>query len=353
MRKYHVYGLGNALVDKEMPVNDDLLKTLGVEKGVMTLTDSVRHQELSEALAAAVCHRGCGGSAANTMIALAQFGARAFYSCKVANDDSGKLFLQELHDLGIDSNLESGNLPSGITGECLVLVTDDAQRTMNTHLGITASLCPEVLDHAALADSNYLYLEGYLIATETGRKALSEARHAARDSGTKVALSLSDPNMVRYFRNELLAVIDDQVDLIFCNEEEARLFTQADSLETALVILQTLTRHLVITCGANGALLAIDGEVMAIPTIATEAIDTVGAGDMFAGAYLYAITQGYAPPLAAGLANNAATALVGQYGARLSQQRLWTIKDQFMTMNFNFAQALYSKMGREEEVVVF
>lgn len=353
MRKYHVYGLGNALVDRETPVSDELMASLGVEKGVMTLTDAARHLELSQALADAVCHRGCGGSAANTMIALAQFGGRGFYSCKVANDESGQLFLQELRDLGIDSNLDKNNLPEGITGECLVLVTEDAQRTMNTHLGITATLCPKVIDHAALANSNYLYLEGYLIATETGRETLIEARKSARESGTKVALSLSDPNMVRFFRNELLTVIDDKIDLIFCNEEEARLFTQSESLEMALAMLQSLARHLVITCGPKGALLAIDGEVMAIPTTETQAIDTIGAGDMFAGAYLYAITQGFAPPLAAELANKSATALVGQYGARLSQQRLWTIKDQFMTTNYHFSQSLYAKLSREEDLVAF
>ncbi|MBA2656920.1 MAG: adenosine kinase [Tatlockia sp.] len=342
MKIYHVYGVGNALIDREAKVDDGFLEAFAVEKNVMTLIDVATHQRLTEALADCFCHSSCGGSAANTLIALSQFGGKGFYSCKVADDEAGRLFLGELNSLALDCNLVENNLLPGITGQCLVLVTDDAQRTMNTHLGISETLDKAVLDLKAIAASEYIYLEGYLIASPPGKKALLAARQHAQASHTKVALTLSDPNMVRYFKNELVAVIDGQVDLLFCNEEEALLFTQADSLEMAIPLLQPFANHLVVTCGSRGAILAINGEAIAIPTKATSAIDTVGAGDMFAGAYLYAVTHGYTPRLAVELANKAATEVVCQYGARLNNEKILAIKREFEALNHNvFQSTLY------------
>ncbi|HHF7347247.1 TPA: adenosine kinase [Legionella feeleii] len=337
MKKYHVYGVGNALLDREAKIDEQILEDFQIEKGVMTLTDELTHHRLMTALADSFCHRGCGGSAANTMIALSQFGGRGYYSCKVASDEAGYLFLHELQALGIDCNLTVNNLSSGRTGQCLVLVTEDAQRTLNTHLGISETLCPEALDLKAIAAARYIYLEGYLVTSPTARNALLTARRYANTVNTKVALTLSDPNMVRYFKNELLSVIDGRVDLLFCNEEEALLFTLTDNLEAAIGLLQPLANHLVITCGSRGAVLAIDGEIMAIPTTPVLAVDTVGAGDMFAGAYLYAITQGYAPQLAIDLANKAAAQVVKQYGARLDNRQVKIIKEQFTSNNYHFA----------------
>lgn len=336
MKKYHVYGLGNALLDRDAQVSERLLQELNIEKGVMTLIDENRHKYLVNALADSFCHSGCGGSAANTMIALSQFGGRGFYSCKVADDEAGHLFLHELTALGLDSNLHLEMLDTGVSGQCLVLVTDDAQRTMNTHLGISESLCPKALNLEAIAAAQYLYLEGYLVTSATAREALSVARKQAKLSGTKVALTLSDPNMVRYFKNELLAVIDGRVDLLFCNEEEALLFTQTTHLDDAIALLQPMADYLIVTCGSRGAILAVDGDLIVIPVKATQAIDTVGAGDMFAGAYLYAITHGYTPQLAIELANRAAAQVVSQYGARLRDEQVKTIKREFALNHYSF-----------------
>lgn len=338
MKKYHVYGVGNALVDRDAQVDDAFLKAFNIEKNVMTLTDEETHHRLLNALSDSFCHSGCGGSAANTMIALSQFGGSGFYSCKVADDEAGQLFLHELTALKLDCNLSKENLTPGVTGQCLVLVTNDAQRTMNTHLGISETLDPAVLDFDAIAASEYIYLEGYLVTSPTAREALLAARRHAQASNTKVAFTLSDPNMVRYFKNELVAIIDGQVDLLFCNEEEALLFTGSAHLEQAIELLQPLAKHLVVTCGSQGAVLAIDGDLIAVPTKAANAIDTVGAGDMFAGAYLYAITHGYAPALAVELANKAATEVVCKYGARLSNEKVLAIKDEFIN---NYASQTY------------
>jgi sugar/nucleoside kinase (ribokinase family) len=336
MKKYDVYGIGNALWDREAKVDEGLLQDLEIEKGVMTLTNELKHQHLLKALEGKFCHSGCGGSAANTLIALNQFGARSFYSCKVADDEAGRMFLEQLFTLKIDCNLTFESLRPGISGQCFVLVTEDTQRTMNTHLGVSETLGREALDYKALAASEFLYLEGYLVTSLTAREALLAARSYATQMGIKVALSLSDPNIVRYFKKELLAVIGEQVDLLFCNEEEALLFSDAHDLESAIAILQPLTSHLIITCGSKGALLAIDGEILTAPTHPTKAVDTVGAGDMFAGAYLYAITQGFAPQLATALANRAAAEVVGQFGARLRNEQVLAIKQEFLAHNYAF-----------------
>lgn len=338
MKKYHVYGLGNALLDREAKVNEAFLKSMCIEKGVMTLLDEKTFQELADKIKPALRHKGCGGSAANTMIALSQFGGKGFYSCKVANDEIGQLFLQELAALGLDCNLNAHNLSTGITGQCLVLVTEDAQRTMNTHLGISETLCSKALNLEAIAAADYLYLEGYLVTSASARQALFAAYRHARLSATKIALTLSDPNIVLYFKEELLSVIGEGVDLLFCNEEEALLFTEANELNAAVALLQPLAKHLVITCGSRGALLAIDGEVLEIPTTPIKAIDTVGAGDMFAGAYLYGITHGFAPVLAIELAHKAAAKVVSQYGARLNNSEINTIKSQFIAKNYSLLE---------------
>ena len=338
MKKYQVYGVGNALVDHDAQVDDACLETLNIEKNRMTLIDEETHHRLMASLVDNVCHSSCGGSAANTMIALSQFGGQGFYSCKVADDEAGRLFLRELSAHKLDCNLSLDNLSPGVTGQCLVLVTNDAQRTMNTHLGISESLDVQVLDFEAIENSEYIYLEGYLITSETARVALLAARQHAQASKTKVALTLSDINIVRYFKNELLKVIDGQVDLIFCNEEEALVFSGADDLEIAIARLQPLAKQLIVTCGAEGAILAIDGELIAIPTREAEVVDTVGAGDLFAGAYLYAITHGYAPTDAVALANQVATEVVGQYGARLSGERVLAIKKEFVATNYRVSE---------------
>ncbi|MBA2711797.1 MAG: adenosine kinase [Tatlockia sp.] len=347
MKNYHVYGLGNALVDRDAEVDEAFLKAFNIEKNVMTLTDEETHHRLMNALTDLFCNSSCGGSAANTMIALSQLGGTGFYSCKVADDEAGRLFLSELGALNLDCNLSFDNLSPGVTGQCLVLVTKDAQRTMNTHLGISETLDQSVLNLDAIAASEYIYLEGYLVTSPSARKALLTARRHAQASNTKVALTLSDPNIVRFFKNELLAIIDGHVDLLFCNEEEALLFTEATHLENAIELLQPLAKSLVVTCGSQGAVLAIDGEMIAIPTKATLAIDTVGAGDMFAGAYLYAITHGYAPQLAVELANKAATEVVCQYGARLNDEKVLAIKNDFLASHFSFNKQIENSKDDE------
>lgn len=318
MKKYHVYGLGNALVDTEIEVTDKDLSNLQIEKGLMTLVDEERQHFLLDNLAdhMVMSRRACGGSAANTVISLAQFGGKGYFSCKVADDDNGHFYMQDLEDNGVDHNAEA-QITEGITGKCLVMITDDAERTMNTFLGSSIDLSPADIDAEAIADSEYLYIEGYLVTGDSARQAAINAAAIAREAGTKIALSLSDPGIVEYFREGLEQIVDGGIDLLFCNEQEALNWCQTDNIDRALEKLQDTARQFAVTRGGEGSVVFDGNQYHSAPAQPITAVDTNGAGDMFAGAYLYGITQGYNSLSAAVFANRAASAVVGQYGPRL------------------------------------
>jgi fructokinase len=319
--RYHVYGLGAALVDTEIDVSDRDLHAMGVEKGLMTLVDEARQQQLLDHLSAHLVQskRASGGSAANTIIAVSQFGGRAFYSCKVADDDNGRFYRDDMHRAGVACHAQPE--PTGITGKCLVLITPDAERSMNTFLGASAGLGVADLVPEALAASDYLYVEGYLVTSPAGREAAIRAREIAERSGVKTALSFSDPGIVAHFRDGLREMLGERIDLLFCNREEALSWAQTDDLEQAIAALKRIANTFAITLGAAGALV-YDGERLHdIAPVAVAAVDTNGAGDMFAGAFLYGLTQGYAFPLAGKLASLAAATVVSDYGPRLQRAR--------------------------------
>lgn len=329
MKKYHVYGIGNALVDIELEVSPQQLTQLRVEKGVMTLIDETHQQEILDQLHAISLKKSCGGSAANTLVAISQFGGKGFYSCKVANDPMGCFYLEDLLSNGVDTNLH-GEKDEGITGKCLVFVTPDADRTLTTFLGITANFSEKELVIPAIESSEYLYVEGYLVTSETGRNAAIKAREIAEFSGVKTSLSLSDLNMAKYFRDGLLAMIGEKVDLLFANESEALTMAQTDNLTIAIDYLKTISRQFAITLGAKGSLIYDGQTLLEIDPHSVKAIDTVGAGDMYAGAFLFGITQGMSYTKAGELASLASAKIVTQYGARLSQDQIQSILSQLI-----------------------
>lgn len=325
-KKYHIYGMGNALVDMEVLVSDDFLIKHKIEKGLMTLVEEKKQEMLTGAIQNEENSMQCGGSAANTIIAASQLGAHCFYSCKVANDELGTFYINDLQKNGVNSNLNRSELENGITGKCLVMVTDDAERTMNTFLGITSQYSDKELDVDALKDAEFLYMEGYLVTGPEARKAMVQAKKVAESHNVKVALTFSDPSMVKYFKEGLVEVIGAGVDLLFCNEEEAKIFTEKDSLEDAIIELKKITRQFAITRGVKGALL-YDGEnIISIDPHLVEAVDTNGAGDMFAGAFLYGITHGNNFEKAGELASLASSRVVCQFGPRLNELEISKLK---------------------------
>lgn len=327
MSKYHIYGIGAGLVDTEIEVNDGDLDRFKIEKGVMTLVDEPRQHELMDLLSGhlVASKRASGGSACNTIIASSYFGAQNFYSCKVANDDNGQFYIDDLRRAGVDFH-HNGELPAGITGKCLVMITPDAERTMNTFLGVSEFLSIQELHLEALKNSQYAYIEGYLVTSETGKAAAIHLREEAEKYGVKTAISLSDPAMVEFFGDGLKEMIGNQVDLLFCNEDEAKGFTQCDSIESAAEELKKVTKSYAITLGSKGALVFDGYKSSHIDPHSVTAVDTNGAGDMFAGAFLYAITHGHSYEEAGKLASLGSAQLVTQFGPRLPAQAHTEIK---------------------------
>ncbi|MCC5855719.1 MAG: adenosine kinase [Idiomarina sp.] len=318
MKKYHVVGLGNALVDREFQVTDEFLATHQIEKSIMTLLDEAQQQLLLTELGKQFKLEKMvgGGSAANSLVGLSQFGGKAFYCCKVANDEDGAFYRQDLERAGVATRLHTQD-NDGHTGKCVVMVTPDAERTMATFLGITIDFSTEELQADAVRDSEYLYIEGYLATSEIARHAVQEARAIAEEAKTKIALTFSDSSMVKYFKEGLDEFLTPGVDILFCNREEAELYTGTNSLEAAMDKLLNYAREVVVTRGKEGAVIGTREKRVQVPGFKVKAIDTNGAGDMFAGAYLYGVTQGWPTAAAGTLASRAAAEVVSHYGPRL------------------------------------
>ncbi|MGB2173085.1 MAG: adenosine kinase [Porticoccaceae bacterium] len=317
MAKNQIYAVGAALVDTEVSVSDEFLNNHSIEKGVMTLVEQSRQAELLDALNidGVKLLRQSGGSACNSAVAAAQFGAKACFGGKVANDGDGELFSTDLAQANVSFYSAKSDL--GVTGKCLVMVTDDAERTMYTYLGVSDEFSNSEINQTALLDSEWFYIEGYLQTDDKRTAVIKTAVGKAKNYGVKVALSLSDPFVAQLFGDNLKSIIGDGVDLIFCNKDEAQAFTEADSLDSAAEKLKTYAKTFAITDGANGALI-FDGQALFhAPAVKAKAIDTNGAGDMFAGAFLYAISAGEDYQSAAQLANKAAAMVVERFGPRL------------------------------------
>lgn len=321
-REYDIYGLGAALVDTEITLDDADLQRMQVEKGVMTLVDETRQHQLIAHLQdhLVASKRASGGSAANSIIGASYFGCKNFYSCKVADDDNGRFYLQDMRAAGVTMPSSLGQ-EAGITGKCLVMITPDAERTMNTFLGISGELSEQEIDFDAIARSEMVYIEGYLVTSPTGRAAAIKMREHARKVGTRVAISLSDPAMVQFFRDGLLEMIGDGVDIIFCNREEAMKFAGGETIDEACAQLQRFAKTFAITCGAEGAVVFDGFKLSKVDAPEVKAIDTNGAGDMFAGAFMYGLTQGLSFEFAGKFAASAAAKVVTQYGPRLRPEQ--------------------------------
>lgn len=329
MALYQVYGIGNALVDMEYEVDYADLEVLGVEKGVMTLVDEAKQLEIMLHLASHPHQRGSGGSAANTVIGLSQLGGRGFYSCKVADDELGHFYMRDLAEGGVATNNHTRK-DQGHTGRCVVLVTPDGDRTMCTFLGVSGDLSRHELVEEALLESDWFYTEGYLVTSASARALSVEAKAMAQAAGVRTAISLSDPNMVRHFRVGLLEMIGSGVDLIFANEHEAKGMAQTENLDSAVELLKTMTKQLAITRGPKGALLWDGRDLIEIAGVKVDAVDTVGAGDMFAGAFLYGLSQGWGHRRAGGLAAATSAKLVTSLGPRISRDETQAVLKGFL-----------------------
>ena len=315
---YDVYGIGNALVDLQAQVSDELLQATGFDKGIMTLADDAQQQQVIGKIAGLPLNRCAGGSAANTIVGVADFGGKAAYVGKVAHDKTGDFFLKDMRDMGV--TIEVTPATSGQTGTCAVMITPDAQRTMITNLGVSATLTEADIHEDTVRESKYVYVEGYLLTGDTTKAAAYKAIELAKKHGVKVAFTASDPFLVNMLRDEIWALVEGPVDLFFCNEEEAKSLTGKDDPIECAAEIHRHAENVAMTLGPNGSIIMHGGESIAIEGVNVKAIDTTGAGDMYAAGLLYGITNGLSWKQAGHLASHAAGRIVSQLGARMERK---------------------------------
>jgi len=287
-----VVGIGNAIVDVLSHADDAFLSDNGLAKGMMTLMDSEQAESLYGKMGPGI--ESSGGSAANTIAVLASMGGRGAFVGKVADDQLGTVFRHDIRSLGVqfDTPVAEGGAP---TARCLILVTPDAQRTMNTFLGACVELGPDDVLPAQLAEAQVTYLEGYLWDPEAAKQAFLKAAAAAHEAGNAVALSLSDPFCVERHRDEFKDLVTNHVDILFANEQEIMALYQVNDFDAALQAVRGQCRIAALTRGEAGAVIVAGDEVHVIDAEPiTNLVDTTGAGDAFAAGFLYGYTRGMA-----------------------------------------------------------
>lgn len=318
MMKLDVYGVGNALVDVQAQVSDAVVAATAFEKGVMTLVDDEQQSRVLGQLDGVPLNRCAGGSAANTVVGVADFGGKAAYCGKVAADAFGDFFLEDMRRLGIQIDVAAAN--AGQTGTCAVLITPDAQRTMLTNLGVSASLSADDVDEDCVRAANYVYLEGYLLSGKATKDAAYKAIELAKKHDVKVAFTASDPFLVNLVRDEIWQLVEGPVDLFFCNEQEAQSLTGKENAIDCAQVIHEHAENVALTLGPLGSILMHGGESIPIEGVEVDSIDTTGAGDMYAGALLYGINNGMSWQQAGHLASHAAARIVAQLGARMDRK---------------------------------
>ena len=315
MKSRHVCGLGNALVDILLELNDADFAPLGFERGTMRLVDHAEQTALLGKFHDKDPRLVSGGSVANSIIALSQLGGRgAFIGC-VGDDRYGLHYSNEFNELDID--IGNPIIVGAPTGTCLSIVTPDAERTMRTCLAVSSHLAAKHVDAARILDSEWLFVEGYVLANpDTGQGAVREAIRLAKQHGTKIALTCSEAFIVEVFGDSFRSALA-QTDLLFCNAAEAMAVTETVDAWMAFTKLKDMVPAAVVTDGPNGAFIRYGGVETQVPAFPCEPKDLTGAGDMFAGAFLYGITHNVAPELAARAGNYLAMKVITQIGARL------------------------------------
>jgi sugar/nucleoside kinase (ribokinase family) len=247
---------------------------------------------------------------------VADLGGKAAYAGKVGRDALGEFFLQDMRDVGVTIDAPATDKP---TGTCVILITDDAQRTMLTSLGASATLGPADISREHIRQSRYVYIEGYLFGGEPTRSAALEAIRIARECGVKVAFTVSDPFLIQHHRDEFWSLIEGPVDLLFCNLQEAQALTGQENAIDCAYEIHKHTENVALTMSEQGSILMHDGQSIPIEGVSVHAVDTTGAGDMYAAGVLYGITNGLTWKQAGHLASHAAARIVSQLGARLKE----------------------------------
>ncbi|MXO65589.1 adenosine kinase [Altericroceibacterium endophyticum] len=316
--RYDVVAIGNAIVDVMSPCEDELIEELGLERGGMTLVDTDRARELYAAMGPA--QEISGGSAANTLAGLSSLGAQCAFIGQVAQDQLGEVFAHDIRAVGIDFDTPSreGEPP---TARCLIFVTPDGQRTMNTYLGATQFLPPETIDPELIAAGKVLFLEGYLWDPEEPRAAMRRAIEASKNAGREVAFTLSDPFVISRHGDDFRELIDQGlIDILFANHHELAALTGKDDFDDGLAELAKKVPTVVVTRSAEGAVAVKNGERAEVPAEPiAKVVDTTGAGDLFAAGFLKGHVKGDDLGTCLRMGAIAAAEIISHYGARSEQ----------------------------------
>ena len=315
MNKYNVFGVGNALVDFVTRAEDDFLKENKIRKGVMTLVDSADQSAVLEKLHNLNPLLRSGGSAANTMIGIANCGGTGCYTGKVSTDRYGAFYKEDMEKAGISFEVPAGN---GDTGTCLVITSPDGERTMLTALGISSELHPSDIHLDKLKESEIAYLEGYLWDRQNTKDASVFTMDNAKKMGKKVAYTYSDPFCVHRSREDFIKITKEYVDIAFCNHEEAMALTKTENPEDAIVELGNYCPLVFMTWSSHGCYLSENGVNRLVPGFPVKPIDSNGAGDAFAAGVLYGLTHGFDAAQSAKWGNYVASRVILEIGPRIS-----------------------------------
>lgn len=315
MKTFQVVGIGNAMVDVLAHADEAFLAENGIGKGVMQLIDMPRAVDLYSRIGPA--KEISGGSAANTIAGIAQLGGRTAYVGKIKDDQLGAIFAHDLRAQGaVYETALAAKMTEQETGRCIILVTPDGERSMNTYLGWSEFLMPEDIDAAQMAQAEWIYLEGYRFDGPDSQQAFAKAITACKGAGGRVSITLSDAFCISRHREAFHAMIVADVDLLFANRGELMAMYQTEDFDPALKAAAAEVAIVACTDGANGAHVLSEGKHWHLPAVATEIVDATGAGDLFAGAFLWGMTNGYDLETAGRMGNLAASEIISHIGAR-------------------------------------
>jgi sugar/nucleoside kinase (ribokinase family) len=315
MKKFQVVGIGNAMVDVLSNAEDAFLEENGIGKGIMQLIDMSRAVELYACIGPA--KEISGGSAANTIAGIAHLGGRTAYVGKVKDDQLGAIFAHDMRAQGAIYETKMAPKDGGHeTGRCIVIVTPDGERSMNTYLGWSEFLTPADIDVDQMANTEWIYLEGYRFDGPESHQAFADAIAACQGAGGRVSITLSDAFCVERHRDAFRKMIEEDVDLLFANRAEILSMYQTDDYDAALQAAAKDVAIVACTDGANGAHILSEGQHWHVPAVPTKIVDATGAGDLFAGAFLWGITHGHSLETSARMGNIAASEVISHIGAR-------------------------------------
>ncbi|WP_145140592.1 adenosine kinase [Roseomonas gilardii] len=308
-----ILGIGNAIVDVIARAEPDLLRARGLTPGEMRLIDTAEADALYAVMGPGT--ESSGGSAGNTCAVAAGLGAKVGYLGKVADDQLGRVFAHDMRAIGVHfpTAPSTGGTP---TARCLILVTPDGQRTMNTYLGACVEFGPADVDEAAVRGAKVTYMEGYLFDPPAAQQAFRTAADIARAAGREVSITLSDPFCVGRHRDAFRAFVKERTDILFANETEILSLYETESFEDALAAAQREVRVAVLTRSEKGSIVAVDGQVHEVAAVPTQVVDTTGAGDAYAAGFLAAHTRGLPPGECGRWGSVAAAEVIAHFGAR-------------------------------------